>query len=156
MIEKEWVVQKVIHDSGWGLEPRHIASPDAQGAWKFSPVIRESADLQKLRWPTIAYAAQATEQSLAEAHELFGDILTIKLDDVLTLPHLRRSSVSPFANVDRCASRLEGGYIFSWKPRPSDLVGTCQNHPERFDHWTQIARQKVDRVHGVSTADEPL
>jgi len=129
VIEKECVVQKAIHDSGWGPEPRHIASPDARGTRQFSPVIREPANLQKRRWPTMAHDAQAPEQSLAEAHDLFGDILTIKLDDVLTLSHLRRISVSPFANVDRCASRLEGGYIFLWKPRPSTWSGT----------WTNIA-----------------
>ena len=328
VIEKEWVVHKVIHDSGWGLEPRHIASPDARGAWRFDPVIREPADLQKLRWPVIACDDQTTEQALAEAQGLFGDVLTVrlkgvahlsyhlmnqytglrgleevmvdmytapqmlhdamaffeqghrrvleqyvsqnllslnndstyqssggngytdelpapgfcarrvrpcdmwasaesqemaqvgpkqhaefalryerrlleafgltgygccedltrKLDDVLSIPHLRRISISPFANVDLCASRLKGSYIFSWKPRPSDLVGdldeqrirsyirhtievaaahgcvlemilkdthTCENHPERFDRWTQIARQEVNRVYGTPAADEP-
>lgn len=49
--------------------------------------------------------------------------LTHKLDDVLTIPRLRRISISPFADVERCAERLQGSYIFSWKPHPAHLVG---------------------------------
>jgi len=92
---------------------------------------------------------------------------------------MRRISISPFADVDKCAAKLKGGYIFSWKPQPAHLVGrfdgeairnyirhtietaqkhgcvlemilkdthTCEHHPERFDRWTQIAREEVDRV----------
>ena len=49
--------------------------------------------------------------------------LTRKLDDVFTIPHLRRISISPFADVDRCAEKLKGAYIYSWKPNPAHLVG---------------------------------
>jgi hypothetical protein len=49
--------------------------------------------------------------------------LTAKLDDVFRIPHIRRISISPFADVDACAARLGGDYIFSWKPNPSMLVG---------------------------------
>jgi hypothetical protein len=102
------------------------------------------------------------------------DDLTHKLDDVFSIPNLRRISISPFANVDACAEILRDRYIFSWKPHPSHLVGdfdgklvhnyishtiettrkyncvlemilkdthTCEHHPERFDRWTQIARE---------------
>lgn len=263
VIEKEWVVHKVIHSSGWGLEPRHIPSTEARGSWKFDPVIIEPADLEKLQVPEIAYDQEATRRALDEAQELFGDVLEVKLkgidhlsyhlmnqytglrgleevmvdmyqapqmlhdamrffeqghrqilcqyieqdllslnndgtyhssggngytnelpqpdydparvrpadmwasaesqemaqvgpaqhaefvlqyekrllepfgltgygccenlthklDDILTLPHLRRISISPFANVDLCAERLKGDYIFAWKPHPSHLVG---------------------------------
>jgi hypothetical protein len=61
VIEREWIVHKVIHSSGWGLEPRRIPSPEARGAWRFDPVIREPADLtcehhpERLnRWTQIA------------------------------------------------------------------------------------------------------
>jgi len=49
--------------------------------------------------------------------------LTRKLGDVFTLPNIRRISISPFADVDKCAPQLKGNYIFSWKPNPSHLVG---------------------------------
>ena len=105
--------------------------------------------------------------------------LTRKLDDVLTIPSIRRISISPWADVDACAEKLEGRCIFSWKPNPAHLVGrfdekavreyimrtvrtckihgcrlemilkdthTCENHPERFDHWAKIAREAVREV----------
>jgi hypothetical protein len=49
--------------------------------------------------------------------------LTGKLDLVLTIPNIRRISISPFADVERCAERLGSKAIFSWKPHPSHLVG---------------------------------
>jgi hypothetical protein len=105
--------------------------------------------------------------------------LDVKLDDVLTIPNIRRISCAPFANVERFAQKLNGKAIFSWKPHPSHLVGdfnpemirpyirhavrtarengcvlemvlkdthTCENHPERFDEWTRIAREVVEKT----------
>jgi hypothetical protein len=46
-----------------------------------------------------------------------------KLEDVLTIPNIRRVSISPFADVDLCAAKLKDQAIFSWKPHPSQLVG---------------------------------
>ncbi|HEX2998832.1 MAG TPA: hypothetical protein VHR86_01135, partial [Armatimonadota bacterium] len=103
--------------------------------------------------------------------------LSRKLDAVLTIPNIRRISIAPSADVDRCAERLQGRAIFSWKPNPAHLVGdfnpervramirhtievaavngcvleiilkdthTCEQHPERFDQWTQVARELVE------------
>jgi hypothetical protein len=49
--------------------------------------------------------------------------LTRKLEDVLTLPNIWRISISPWADVQACAAKLRGKYIFSWKPNPAHLVG---------------------------------
>lgn len=49
--------------------------------------------------------------------------LTEKLDDVLTIPNIRRISIAPWANVDKCAEKLGNRAIFSWKPNPAYLVG---------------------------------
>lgn len=319
VIEREWIVQKVIYDSGWGLEGRRIPSPMTRGAWRFDPIIFGPSDLKGLRFPEIVYDKKETEFKLAQAQELFGDILdvklkgvthisyhlmsqytswrglkemmtdmyhqpkmihyamafleeghrrilqqyidqnllslnndstyqssggngytnelpksgfnpdrvrpcdmwasaesqemaqvgprqhaefaleyekrllepfglngygccddlTLKLDDVFTILNLRRISISPFADVEKCAEKLRGDYIFSWKPHPAHLVGqfdegvirnyirhaievaqkhgcvleiilkdthTCEHNPERFDHWTQIAREEVNRI----------
>ena len=263
VIEKEWIVQKVIRDSGWGLKARHIPSTMARGSWKFDPVIIEPSDLKQLRFPEIIYDEQLTIQKLEHAQYLFGDILDVrlkgvthlsyhlmqqytdwrgleetmldmhdqpqmlhetmallqeghsrvlqqyidqnllslnndstyhssggngytdelpkpdfdpkqvrpsdmwasaesqelaqvgprqhaefalqyekrllapfglsgygccedlskKLEDVFTIPNMRRISISPFAKVDACAEKLQGDYIFSWKPHPAHLVG---------------------------------
>ncbi len=119
------------------------------------------------------------EKRLLEPFGLTGygccEDLTHKLDDVLTIPHIRRISISPWADVDACAEKLQDKYIFSWKPHPAHLVGdfdadfvrgylrhaieaagagrlemilkdthTCEGHPERFDQWSQIARELVE------------
>ena len=264
VIEEEWTVSKVVRSSGWGMEPRRIASPDRLGAWRFDPVIKASSDLNRLETPQISCDEKATEDALKEVEELFGDILRIrlkgvcrisyhlmqqysylrglektmtdmvlnpgmlhegmsrlteghkevlrqygeqnllslnndgtyhssggngytdelptpdydrdtvspedmwasaesqelaqvspehheefalkyerellepfgltgygccedlteKLDDVLRVPHIRRISISPWADVERCADKLGGGAIFSWKPNPAHLVGS--------------------------------
>lgn len=317
VIEKEWIVPKVIHNSGWGLEAKHIPSTQPRGAWHFDPIIKEPSDLKKLKSPEITYDESASKANLIEAQELFGDILDVKqkgvshisfhlmnqytglrgleevmldmyenpgmlhdamaffeeghkqilkqyvdlnllslnndityqntggvgytdelpktgfdpncvrlcdmwgsaeaqemaqvspemhaefilqyekrllepfaltgygccedltrkLDDVFTIPNIRRISIAPSANVDLCAEKLQHKYIFSWKPQPAYLVGefneevirndiqhtlnvtkncvveiilkdthTCQHHPERFDLWTKIARELVERA----------
>lgn len=312
VVEKEWIVSKAIHNSGWGLSAQHIPSTEARGSWHFDPVIKEPSDLKKLKIPEITHDEAASERNLTQAQELFGDILDVKqkgvahisfhlmnlytglrgleevmldmyenpgmlhdamsffeeghrhiiqqyvdmnllslnndityqntggvgytdelpkpgfdpgrvrlcdmwgsaesqemaqvspklhaefalqyekrllepfaltgygccedltrkLDDVFTIPNIRRISISPWADVDVCAEKLQNKYIFSWKPHPAHLVGdfntelirdyiqhtvdvakdcvlemvlkdthTCQHHPERFDQWTQIARE---------------
>ncbi len=81
-IEGNWTVQKAIYLSGWGLEPQHIPSPEATGAWGFDPVINGPADLDKLQYPTVTHDVALTAQRLAEAQELLGDILTVELKGV--------------------------------------------------------------------------
>jgi len=86
-----------------------------------------------------------------------------------------------FGNFSRESRRLHHGgrAIFSWKPRPTDLVGnfhperirsylrgnisecrkagcnfevilkdthTCESQPGRFDDWSRIAREEIDRA----------
>jgi hypothetical protein len=51
------------------------------------------------------------------------DRLEEKMTDVLKIPHIRRISIAPFANVERCAEQLGSQAIFSWKPHPAHLVG---------------------------------
>jgi hypothetical protein len=48
--------------------------------------------------------------------------LTKKLGHVLQIPNIRRISISPWANVDKCADVLKDNYIFSWKPNPAFLA----------------------------------
>jgi hypothetical protein len=145
----------------------------------------ESQELAQVGPRHHAEFALPYEKRLLEPFGLTGygccEDLTRKLADVFTIPHMRRISISPFANVDVCAPLLSGDYIFSWKPHPAHLVGefdeelvrsyirhtvaicrehgcvlemilkdthTCQNHPERFDRWAQIARAEVRRAYG--------
>jgi hypothetical protein len=57
--------------------------------------------------------------------------LTNKLDGVLQIPRIRRISVSPWADVARCAQRLGDKYILSWKPIPAMLCGKWDEDKNR-------------------------
>jgi len=69
--------------------------------------------------------------------------LTDKLDYVLEIPNIRRISISPFADVERCAERLRGDYIFSWKPHPAHLVGRFSRERVRnyIRHTIEVAQE---------------
>lgn len=319
VLDDFWAVGPVVHNSGWGLEPRFIPSTTSTGAWHFDPVVEGPADLKRMHYPTIEYDVEATRAKVTRMEEMFGDVLPVeqrgagrithhimalwtklrgledvmmdmydepeflhdamafltegyhgmrrqfveqglfstlnndntyqnsggtgwtddlpgpdfdgairpehlwsdaeaqelaqvgpeqhaefalryekellapwgltgygccedltdKLDFVLEIPNMRRLSISPWANVAKCAERLKGDYVFSWKPQPAQLVGefneehiraylrgtietctahgcrlemilkdthTCENKPERFDRWSQIAREEVERI----------
>jgi hypothetical protein len=283
VIEKDWIVHKVVHNSGWGLEPQRIPSPERRGAWIFDPVIHSPDDLKRLHFPEINYDSTATKYELTQMQELFGDILDVrlkgishisyhlmqqytylrgleqtmmdmvlnpewlheamtflmegqqyvlsqmidlnllslnndatyqnsggngytntlpapgynpesvrpidmwasaesqelagvspkmhaefalqyekkllspfgltgygccedlsrKLDDVLTIPNIRRVSISPFADVDISAEKLRGKVIFSWKPNPAHLVGRFDE--ERIHRYIHHAVEVTQR-----------
>jgi len=282
VITGEWIVEKAVTSTDWGLEGQIRPSSSATGAWGFSPVIHTPADLKKLRFPQIGHDEKATGERLDRARDLFGDILTVKLkgisnisfhamyiytrlrgleqvmldmyenpemlhdamaffeegykrmvqqyerlnllslnndgtyhssggvgytdelpakdfdgehvrpkdmwssaqaqemaqvspemhnefilqyekrllekfglngygccedltgklDYVLTIPRIRRISVSPWANVDKCAEKLKDRAIFSWKPHPAHLVGEFKERKVRdyIRHTLDVTR----------------
>ncbi len=281
VIERTWIVHTVIHQSGWGLEPQYAPATTERGAWGFAPVIHGPEDLEKLRYPEVVVDEAATAERMAQAQELFGDILDVqrrgvqhisfhltrlycdlrgldqvmwdmydrpemvhaamsfltegyrrlvqqyvalnllslnndgtyhssggvgytdelpapgfdparvrpcdmwasaesqemaqvspamheefvlryerellapfglngygccedltrKLEHVLTIPHIRRISISPFADVAACAERLGNRAIYSWKPHPAMLVGTWDGARVRdyIRHTVEVA-----------------
>jgi hypothetical protein len=141
------------------------ASSEEQEMAQVSPAMHEEFCLQ--------YERPLLEQFGLNGYGCCED-LTDKLDQVMTIPNIRRISISPWADVDRCAEKLGNKAIFSWKPHPSHLCGnfdpdaireyirrtldvtkdcviemilkdthTCDNHPERFTAWTDIAQESV-------------
>ena len=78
VIEKEWVAGRAVHNTGWGLTARHFRSSMATGAWKFDPVIKTHADLDKIKFPRVYEDEDASARSLETAQDLFGDILDVK------------------------------------------------------------------------------
>jgi len=87
VIEREWIVNKAIHSSSWGLEPRQRHSGTERGAWGFDPVILAPSDLKQLRFPRIEHDEVETQRRVEIAEELFGDILEIKLRGVAHLSY---------------------------------------------------------------------
>ena len=103
-----------------GYDPHHVRPSDM---WSSA----ESQELAPVSPKMHREFALEYEKCLLAPFGLNGygccEDLSKKLDDVFTIPHIRRISCSPFANVDICAQKLIGDYIFSWKPQPAHLVG---------------------------------
>jgi hypothetical protein len=91
-----------------------FASAEAQELTGVSPAMHEEFALRY-------------EKELLEPFALTGygccEDITGKCGLVLEVPHLRRISISPFTNVARSAPQIGNLAIYSWKPRPTDLVG---------------------------------
>ncbi|MDD3242602.1 MAG: hypothetical protein PHD32_02620 [Eubacteriales bacterium] len=64
------------------------------------------------------------------------DPLDRKMDAVKRIPHLRKVSVSPWANEERCAQELGSAYVFSRKPNPALLAWPSFDEKEVRDHLT--------------------
>ena len=79
VIEPRIRVNAVYNSTGWGVDVRHKESPIHGGAWAFDPVIRDYADLKKLRQPVMEMDEAATQRSLDFACELFDGILEVEL-----------------------------------------------------------------------------
>lgn len=108
----------------------------------------ESQELAQVSPEHHAEFALAYEKQLLEPFALTGygccEDLTRKLDLIFThLPNIRRVSISPWANVDACATQLAGRRaIFSWKPNPARLVGAFDEAAIRADvrHTLDVCR----------------
>ncbi len=124
-----------------GFDPDHVRPCDM---WASA----ESQELAQVGPKQHAEFALAYEKQLLAPFGLTGygccEDLTDKLDDVLTIPHIRRISISPFAHVDRCAEKLGNKAIFSWKPHPSHLVGNFDEERIRqyIRHTVTVAQRE--------------
>jgi hypothetical protein len=193
-ILKQYVDQNLLsfnndntyHSSGGNGYTDELPQPDADPRQPRPQDLWASAEAQEMAQVSPEHHAEFIlpyEKRLLQPFGLTGygccEDLTRKLDDVLTIPHIRRISISPWADVAQCAEKLKGNTIFSWKPNPAHLVGrfneeavrdyvrhtvsvakrqgcvlevilkdthTCEHHPERFDRWTQIAREVIEEL----------
>lgn len=119
------------------VRPKDIwASAEAQELAGVSPEMHQEFAMQY-------------EKKILERFGLTGygccEDLTHKLDYVFTIPNIRRISCSPWANVAKCAEKLKGNYIFSWKPNPAHLVGTFK--PELIREYVRDAVE-LAQAHG--------
>lgn len=87
VVDSEWIVPKVPHNSGWGLTPVRSHSHDPRGAFGFKPLISSPADLAKLKYPIITYDEAATLAGEETFHSLFGDILDVRVKGVSDLSY---------------------------------------------------------------------
>jgi hypothetical protein len=48
--------------------------------------------------------------------------LTRKIEFLRKVPNLRRISVSPWADIGKCAEQIQRDYVLSWRPNPSSTI----------------------------------
>ena len=116
------------------VRPRDLwASAEAQQMALISPEMHEEF--------VLSYERELLEPFALNGYGCCED-LSHKIDRVLTIPGIRRISISPFADVDRSAERLGRRAIFSWKPQPAHLVGSFDEEGIRayIAHTIRVAR----------------
>jgi len=85
VVDGVWKVGKAVRSSGWGLQPRTIASTEARGAWHFDPVVEGPDGLKQMHHPVIEYDEASTLANLARMQDLFDGILPVELVGVQRL-----------------------------------------------------------------------
>ena len=76
-MEGTFHVQKVYHNSMWGIRPRIINKLSSEGSWKHEPIIEKASDWEKLSMPKVEYDEHATKQRFEATGNLLGDILEL-------------------------------------------------------------------------------
>lgn len=107
-----------------------LPAPGFDGAFVRTMDLWASAEAQEM---APVSPAQTEEFAISYERELlsrFGltaygccEGLHDKLVYVKQIPNIRRISISPFADIERCAEQLKGDYIYSWKPNPVFVSG---------------------------------
>ena len=81
------------------------------------------------------------EAKMAERFGLFSygccEPVDKKLKYILTIPGIRRISVSPWADVEACARQIQNKAIYSWKPMPSTFINS-------FDSMEPLVRRMLE------------
>jgi hypothetical protein len=114
----------------------HVRTKDM---WGFAEAQEMAQVSPKMHWEFILqYEKRLLEPFGLNTYGCCED-LTDKLDFVLQIPNLRRVSISPWADVARCAEKLNGTCILSWKPHPSMLVGDFS--PDRVRAYLRHAME---------------
>ena len=77
--------QLVMRDSGYGLEPKTVATGCSGGAMEYVPIINTPADIDKIQMPTITYDAEATEREYQFMQEVFDGVIPVEKRGVTDL-----------------------------------------------------------------------
>lgn len=127
-----------VHDTGWGVTQKRVNPDDPTGAAHYEPVIREEADIEKIKMPQVTVDMDATRKRLQELEDLFGGILTIER---------RCHAYNGFAIMDEFATwRGLGQVLLDMVDRP-EWLHACM---ERMYHG-MVARHEAVMKSGAVT-----
>ncbi|HIE27990.1 TPA: hypothetical protein EYP66_11955 [Candidatus Poribacteria bacterium] len=83
-IIEPWITQRASHitppNGLWGVQIKHIPSPEPGGAWKFDPPLKKLEDFSKLVKPHHVIDEAATARNVARLEDAVGDILPVNVD----------------------------------------------------------------------------
>ncbi len=71
-------IQKLIHNSMWGLEPKFTPSNHSGGAWHHVVQIEKPSDWKKLKMPLVEYDETETQKRFQAAGDVLGDLLKLE------------------------------------------------------------------------------
>ena len=103
-----------------GFDSNHVRTIDMWGSAEAQEMAQVSPELHYEF--VLTYEMQFLKEFGLTGYGCCED-LTEKIKYVLEIPNIRRISVSPWADVEKCAERIGDKAIFSWKPHPAHLVG---------------------------------
>lgn len=69
-------VDKVIHNTMWGISPKRIYTDEAAGAYKQVPIIEEPDDWKQLSMPIVSHDAEASRKRFDDVCNAIGDLVT--------------------------------------------------------------------------------
>ena len=118
----------VTRDQLWGYF-------DAQEFTLVSPSMHDEFMLQ--------YQLPIMKKSGLTAYGCCED-LTNKIDMLRKVPNLRRISVTPFADVTKCAEQIGQDYIIGWRPSPAEMVSSTFDP----DHIRKVVREAAEAMRG--------
>jgi hypothetical protein len=85
VIQPFFDVAHVFSETDWGMSAK-IIGDDGVGSFIWDPPLKTYQDIENLRFPKIQVDELATQKCLAQAKELFDDILTVRLKTDPGLP----------------------------------------------------------------------
>ena len=83
-----WGVGVHVHNSGYGIGSKEKQIPSTTGAYivahEYEDQLINDEDVEKIKFPTITYDKEGTENSMNKMRELLGDILPVRKTGVVT------------------------------------------------------------------------
>lgn len=106
---------------GNNFDPNQVKARDMWGAAEAQETTSVSPEMFSIF--VLPYEKKLLEKFGLSSYGCCEDI-TSRIESIRTIKNLRRISISPWANLEVCADKIQNHFIFSWKPNPSQLIGT--------------------------------